>query len=51
MLRTLEAQKRQNKDAIAAQRAKVGDLQSRLGGVQRQIAAIDGTIANGGCAV
>ena len=50
-LRTLEGQKKANKDAVAAQKLVVNSLTAKLGDVQKQIAAIDGTIALGGCAV
>jgi acetate kinase len=49
VLRNLEAQKKQNKEAIAAQRIVVSGLQAKLGDVQNQIKAIDVTIALGGC--
>ena len=49
VLRNLEAQKKQNRDAIAAQKATVTSLQAKLGDVQNQIKAIDATIALGGC--
>jgi hypothetical protein len=50
VLRDLQAQKKTNKDAIAAQTTTVKGLQDKLGGVQAQINAIDATIALGGCA-
>ena len=48
-LSKLQARKGANKDAIAAQKKIVVDLQDRLGNVQNEIRAIDGQIALGGC--
>jgi phage-related tail protein len=48
-LRVLQADKKPNKDAIAAQTTVVKGLQDQLGAVQKEISAIDGTIALGGC--
>jgi hypothetical protein len=49
VLRNLQAQKKSNKEAITTQTATVQSLQAKLGAVQDQIKAIDGTIALGGC--
>jgi septal ring factor EnvC (AmiA/AmiB activator) len=48
-LRTLESAKKPNRDAVAAQKAVVAGLQTQYAAVLDRIAAIDGTIALGGC--
>jgi len=48
-LRGLQAQKKANKDAIAAQVNVVNGLEEKLGAVQLKIKAIDGQITLGGC--
>ncbi|HEY1158035.1 MAG TPA: hypothetical protein VGE95_17325, partial [Arthrobacter sp.] len=49
-LRTIQAKKGNNADAIKAQKLVVASLQTQLADIQKQIAAIDPTIGNGGCA-
>ncbi|WP_411374680.1 hypothetical protein ACLH0K_16855 [Arthrobacter sp. MPF02] len=50
-LANLQRQKKINKDAVAAQTLVVNSLTAKLGDIQKQIAAIDGTKALGGCTV
>ena len=49
VLRDLQSKKGPNKAAVADQKAVVSGLEVKLGEVQNQIKAIDGSIQLGGC--